>query len=244
MAILFLGGIFNKMFFGIPIYGWLMVGMVLLGMIIFALWFFFFWWKLKPYHGVFWAHLRKTGLSLVFDDNMHFDWITERSSKVIFAESFKAAQDAEEDHTEAPTATIGAVRADFVFDPDKWTYPNSYQHKIIEDIAEKWNLQNPTNQVRTLIKFTRYLQEGRFNADYANELQHLKTSYLVPWSRIKMMYKDRQESGMFGFIMSLAKTLEDIQNESLNKYALILLGFFGVIDLVIIAAWFITRKPA
>jgi hypothetical protein len=237
-AILFLGGIFNKMFFGVPIFVWIMVFMLLLGIIGFALWFFFFWWKLKPYHGIFWAHLRKTGVSAVFDENMHFDWITDRSAKVIFAETFAQAQDAEDDHTEAPTATLGSVRGDFVFDPDKWTYPNSFQHKIIEDIAEKHNIQNPNDQVRTLLKFARYMDEGRFN-EYADDLQHLKTSYIVPWSRIKMMYKDRDESGTFGFVMTLAKTIEDIQNESMNKYALLILGVFLVIDVVIIAAHYI-----
>lgn len=230
------------MFLGVPYYLWMMVMMVLMGLIIFALWFFFFWWKLKPYHGLLWSHLRKTGASWVFDENMHFDLITERCSKVIFAETFAQAQEAEEDKTEAPTATIGTVRADFVFDPDKWTYPNSYQHKIIEDVAEKWNLQNPDDQVRTLMKFSRYMNEGKFTGDYAEELKHLKSSYVVPWSRIKMMYKDRNESAVFGFIMTLAKTIEEIENESLNKYALLILGFFGVIDLIIIAAWFITRK--
>jgi hypothetical protein len=173
---------------------------------------------------------------------MHFDLITERSSKVIFSETFVQAQEAEDDKTEAPAATIGTVRADFVFDPDKWTFPNSYQHKIIEDVAEKWNVQNPGDQVRTLMKFSKYMNLGRFSGDYAEELKHLKLSYTVPWSRIKMMYKDRNESGYFGFIMSLAKTIEDIEKESLNKYALLILGFFGVIDIVIVAAWFITRK--
>lgn len=238
-AILFLGGIFNKMFLGIPIFVWIIVFLLLVGMIIFSVWFFFFWWKLKPYHGHFWAHFRKTGESFVFDDNMHFDLITDRSAKVIFAETFKQAQEAEEDRTEAPTATIGSVRADFVFDPDKWTYPNSYQHKIIEDIAEKWNDQNPTDQVRTLLKFSKYMNEGRFDASYAEELQHLKASYIVPWSRIKMMYKDRDEAGVFGFVMTLAKTLEEIQNESMNKYALLILGIFLVIDMLIVGAHYI-----
>ena len=240
MPVLFLGGLFNKTFFGVPYYLWIMVAMGLLGALIFSMWFWLFWWKLKPYHGVFWSHIKKLGASMVFDENMHFDLITERSSKVIFNETFAAAQEAEEDKTEAPTATIGSVRTDFVFDPDKWTYPNSYQHKIIEDIAEKWNAVNPLDQVRTLMKFSRYVQEGRFDASYSEELRHLKTGYLVPWSRIKMMYKDKEESGVFGFVMSLAQTISEIEDTgSLNKYALVLLAFFGVIDIVIIVAHYI-----
>ena len=237
--VLFLNGTFNKMLFGLPYYLWIMVAMVILGMLMFAVWFFLFWWKLKPYHGIFWAHIMKTGASLVFDENMHFDLITERSSKTIFNETFKQAQEAEEDRTEAPTASIGSVRCDFVFDPDKWTFPGSYQRKIIEDIAEKWNMTNPEDQVRTFLKFGKYLHTGRFDADYANELKNLKREYVVPWGRVMMMYRDREESQTFGFIMSLAQTIENIEQNSLNKYALVLLGFFFLIDVILIGAHYI-----
>jgi len=64
---LFLGGIFNKMVFGIPYYIWIVVAMLIIGIMAFGMWYFFFWWKLKPYHGIFWAHIRKMGASLVFD---------------------------------------------------------------------------------------------------------------------------------------------------------------------------------
>jgi hypothetical protein len=238
---LFLGGIFNKMVFGIPYYIWIVVAMLIIGIMAFGMWYFFFWWKLKPYHGIFWAHIRKMGASLVFDENMHFDLITERSSKVIFNETFKQAQEAEEDRTEAPTASIGSVRTDFVFDPDKWTYPGSYQRKIIEDIAESWNSLNPTDQVRTFLKFGRYMKEGKFDADYANHLKNIKREYIVPWARITMMYRDREESQTFGFIMSLAQTIEKIEQDNLNRYALVVLGFFFLIDVILIAAHYIGK---
>jgi hypothetical protein len=239
-GILFLGGIFNKMFLGIPYYLWIMVLMVILEIMIFVLWLFFQWFKLQPYHGLLWATIKKAGASFVFDENMHFDFITDRSSKVIFAETFEQAQDAERRKTEAPAATIGTVRSDFVFDPKKWTYPNSYQHKLVENIAEKHNMQNPDDQVRLLPTFMEYAIAGKFNGDvYADDMANLELYMTIPWSRIKMMYKDRNESGVFGFVMSLAATLEEIQNESMNKYSLLLLGVFLLIDVVIIAAHYI-----
>ena len=240
----FLGGILNHMFFGIPYFMWIILGMMIAGMLFGALWYFFFWFPLTPYHGVLRATIMKLGMSFVFDDNMVMDLITDRSSKVIFAETFKEAQEAENDNTKTPTATIGKVHTDFIFDPDKWTYPNSYQHKIIEDVAEKWNTIYPDDQVRTLYKFSRYLSEGRFDADYAEELRHLKRSYLVPWARIRMMYKDREESGYFGFIMSLANTIRDIEQGNYNQYALWILLMFGAMDVMYFVAWVISRKPA
>lgn len=237
-VVFFLGGIFNKMFLGVPYYLWLMVAMVLLAMIGGTLFYLFFWWPLTPYHGIFWAHIRKWGASSVFDENMHFDWITERSSKVIFNETFKEAQEAEEDKTEAPAATIGRVRVDFIFDPDKWTYPDSYQHKIIEDVAMKYNEIHPEDQIRTLMKFWKYWDSGKLDA-YAEDLKPLKKYYYVPWSRVQMMYRDREESGVFGFIMALSKTLEDIEDVGLNKYWWVVIGFFAVICLAIIAGHYI-----
>lgn len=237
--VLFFGGALNKMMYGVPYYLWAIVVIMIVGAMIISMWYFFFWWKLKPYHGVFWSHVFKIGASFVFDENMHFDLITERSAKVIFNETFKEAQEAEEDRTEAPTASIGSVRCDFIFDPDKWTYPSSYQHKIIEDIAERWNNVHPEDQVRTLLKFGKHMHDGKFDADYANELKNIKKEFVVPWSRIIMMYRDREESQTFGFIMALAQTIEKIESESLNKYALLVLGFFFLIDVILIAAHYI-----
>lgn len=237
---LFLGGLLNRTFLGVPYYLWVIVGLLMMAILIVGLWYFLFWFRLKPYHGVFWAHISKIGASFVFDDNMHFDLITERSAKVIFNESFKEAQEAEEDRTETPTASIGSVRGDFIFDPDKWTYPKSYQHKIIEDVADKRNEIHPDDQIRTLWKFYRYMSEGKLD-EYSDQLKPLKKVYMVPWARIKMMYRDREESGYFGFVMSLANVIKEVEKESLNKYALILLGFFGIIDIVIIVAHYIGK---
>ena len=235
---LFLGGIFNRMFLDIPYYLWIMVALAIVGMLLGTMFYFLFWFPLTPYHGIFWASIKKTGASAVFDENMHFDWITDRSSKVIFNETFKEAQEAEEDRTEAPAATIIKARTDFIFDPDKWTYPDSYQHKIIEDVAEKHNAVYPDDQVRTLMKFWRYWNNGKFDA-YAEDLKPLRKYHYVSWSRIQMMYREREESGSFGFIMALAKTIEDIEDVGINKYWWAVLGFFGLICIAIIAGHYI-----
>jgi hypothetical protein len=236
------GGIMNRTFFTIPLYLWLILALFLMIVLAGALWYFFVWWKLKPYHGVFWSTIKKTGASFVFDDNMAFDLITDRDSKVIFNETFKEAQAAENDNTKMPAATIGKVYVDFIFDPDKSTYPDSYTHKIIEIIAEKHNLANPEDQVRTLVKFWRYVNEGRFDGeDYAEEMEHLKRTYTVPWARIQMMYKDREESDSFGFVLTLAGIIKNIEQQTYNQYAIAPIILFGFIDVVIVAAWFITR---
>jgi hypothetical protein len=239
--IIYFNGLFNKEFFGLAVYHYMIVLLIVMGALAAALWYFFFWFRLKPYHGVFWAHLRKTGVSFPFDDNMHFDLITDRSAKVIFNETFKEAQEAEGNKIETRAATIGKVAADFIFDPDKWTYPNSPQHVIIENVAERHNLADPSDQVRTLPKFSLYLQEGKFNDETSvEELAGLKRVYLVPWSRIKMMYSMSEESDFFGFIMSLAAAIKERNESSLNKYWWVLVIMFGFIDLALIAKSFLT----
>jgi hypothetical protein len=252
-----MGGIANHTFFFVPYYIWVIVALFVMETIAVALWWFFFWWPLTPYHGVFWAtigfrikslwsvipwphYTGKTGISIVFDENMNMDFITDRSSKVIFAETFKSAQEAENENIQTPSATIGSVLADFVFDPYKWTYPNSPQHKIIEDIAEDWNLQNPTDQVRTLPKFMRYLKEGKFTHE---SVRLLKTSYLVSWSRIDMMFTDRDEGSTFGWVESLANKIVETANAVYNQFAIPILILFGCVDIMYFIAWIIMRRP-
>ncbi len=237
---LFLGGALNWSVFGIPYYLWIILFMIIIGLIIGACFWFFFWWKLTPYHGIFWAHIRKIGASFVFDENQHFDLITDRSAKVIFNETFAQAQDAEDDHTESQPATLGKVRCDFIFDPDKWTYPNSIQHRTIEDIADQWNENNPDDQIRTLSKFSKYLSDGVFDNGFADKIKVLKRHYIVPWWRIKAMYKPRKLDDVYGFTGSLATMIEETENPSYNAYAWIFLAFFAMIDLCIIAAHFFT----
>lgn len=241
----FLGGIFNYTAYGIPYFMWIIIALIITGIMIVFIWYFFYWVKLTPYHGILWAKLKKFGVSFVFDENMHFDLITDRSSKVIFAESFKQAQEAENDNTQTPTATIGTtIHADFIFDPDKWTFPNSFQHKVIEDIAERWNEVHPDDQLRTLIKFGRYLHEGRLDEHYSDDLKKLKREYIVPWARIRMMYKDREESGTFGFVMTLANIIKEAEKSSYNQYAILILILFAGVDIMYFVAWFVMRKPA
>jgi hypothetical protein len=85
------------------------------------------------------------------------------------------------------------------------------------------------------------MKEGKFDADYANQLKNIKREYTVPWARITMMYRDREESQTFGFIMSLAQTIEKIEQDNLNRYALVVLGFFFLIDIILIAAHYIGK---
>ena len=81
------------------------------------------------------------------------------------------------------------------------------------------NLANPTDQVRTLVKFARYLHEGRFDGDvYKEELSHLNRTYHVPWARIQMMYKNREESDSAGFVLTLANLIRDIEQETFNHF--------------------------
>lgn len=218
--ILYFGGLFNRNILGLAIYHYLIV-LMLIGIVgICAGFYFLFWYRLTPYHGVFWAHLRKTGISEVFDENMHFDLITDRSAKVIFNETFKQAQEAEDDKTNVRAATIGKVACDFIFDPDKWTYPGSSQHVIIEDVAERYNAGHPEDQVRTLIKFYRYWALGKFDEDAESVelLKGLKKYYEVPWSRILMMYATRTEDQWFGFMASLSERIKEVETQSLNGY--------------------------
>ena len=109
-GVLFFGGILNRMFLNIPYYDWIMVAMILLGMAIGFLFWFLMWWPNEPYQGYLWTAIGFkysplkgvipwaqykgiAGMSFVFNENMHFDFITDRDSKVIFNQTFKERLD-------------------------------------------------------------------------------------------------------------------------------------------------------
>jgi hypothetical protein len=58
------------------------------------------------------------------------------------------------------------------------------------------------------------------------------------------MYKDREESDSAGFVLTLADIIRDIEQETYNHYGIYILALFGVIDIAIIAAFFLFHKAA
>ena len=58
-----------------------------------------------------------------------------------------------------------------------------------------------------------------------------------------MMYKERQESGYLGFVMSLASLINASEEDKFNQYGIVLFMMFGGIDVMMFIAWMIMRKP-
>ena len=266
-GVLFFGGILNRMFLNIPYYDWIMVAMILLGMAIGFLFWFLMWWPNEPYQGYLWTAIGFkyspvkgvipwaqykgiAGMSFVFNENMHFDFITDRDSKVIFNQTFKEAQKDEGSNEEYPAATIGkVVSADFIFDPDKWTYPDSPQHGIIMDAVENYESIHEDDSIRTLPKFAQYLKNTYYPTDdnaprfKLEDVKGLKHEYIVPWARIRMLYRMRNEGETFGFVGSLAKLISDIEKQNYTNIALVVFGSCILIDILMAVAWFVSRKP-
>jgi hypothetical protein len=265
-GVLFLGGILNRMFLGIPFYDWIMIGMILLGMLIGAAFFFLMWMKNTHYNKYFWTRIgfryaplfgvipfveyKGIGsMSLVFDENMKFDLITDRDSKVIFNQTFRQAQEDEGSNEIYPAATIGEVQTDFIFDPDKWTYPESRQHGIIMDAVENYEAIHEDDSVRTLPKFAQYLHNTHYPTDdnaphfELDDVKGLKYEIIVPWSRIRMLYRMRNEGETFGFVGSLAKLISDIEKQNYTNIALVIFGSCILLDILMAVAWFVSKKP-
>jgi hypothetical protein len=241
---LFLGGIFNQVFLGIPYFAWVLLALVLIAIIVQFLWWFFYVLKMKPYFGLFWSTLYKTGASFIFNENMHFELITDRSAKVIFNESITEAQLAEKDSTMAPSAIIGTVHTDLIFDPDRWTFPGSPARNIIDATTLEWNAHNKDDEIHTLVKFGRYLIDDKFE-DAGIDVSGLKKWYTVPWARVDMMYPvKREESGWAGFLMQLASQIVDLQRESLNKYGWMIIILAGVVCFMLFLNHVLTYHPA
>ena len=123
------------------------------------------------------------------------------------------------------SATLGGIHTDLILDADRWSVPDSPQHKIVETTAEQWNDANPGDQIHAHPKFMRYLAEGKIKKP-----DGIKDFMVVPWSRIDSSFPIALESDETeGAVRQFAKELEEEDNQTLisKNVHFILLGGMG-----------------
>lgn len=225
---LLFGGALNNTFFGLQIYFWVILAMFLITCISYAVWYFFFWMPLKPLHGHFKAHTGGINSAFVFDEHLNFDLRSEKRAKLIFDMTVKEAKERQRDWYTAPSGLIGRVLTDLIFDGGRWARMDSSEREEIERVAQLWNESNPDDEVLTLIKFHKYLTEGRF--EKMGIPVNLKPTYTVSWLRIdKAIPQGRKQSSWDGYLRQLAKKINEGETTDYNMYAYIILGMTAMI---------------
>jgi hypothetical protein len=223
-------GLFNTLLLGIPIWIWVLLFMVIILLFSNAYWYFFFWSPLKPLHGLWYANWNKHDAAMVSDINLNLKLVSEKNAKLIFNETVKEAKEGEIDWKEITSGQIGIVGTDIIIDIGKWTNPDSEDRYIIEEVVDKWNLDNPNNQIHSFYKFMNYVDEGKIKVD-------IKTKEVVEWIRIESAFpKTRKTAAYAGYVRQLAEKMDKEEGSKFDNYAIyILIGSVAVSALLIIS---------
>jgi hypothetical protein len=232
------GGLFNLVLLGIPVWIWVLLFMVLILVFSNAYWFFMFWSPLKPLHGLWTASWNKLDAALLSDINLNLKLVSEKYSKVIFDETLTEAKNSEQDWKEITSGQIGIVGTDIIIDIGKWTNPNSEERYIIEETADKWNMEHPDDQIHSFYKFTNYVMEGKIKLD-------IKTTETIDWIRIESAFpKTRKTASYAGYIRQLAEKLDKEERAKFDNIAIYLIVGSVSVSILLILSKFILHKPA
>lgn len=231
-------GIFNTLYLGIPGWLWSTLILLILSIMTNAYWYFMFWSPLKPLHGLWKANWDKIDVALISDIHLNLRLVSERVSKVIFNESIKDAKSSELDWKEITSGQIGVIGTDIIVDIGKWTNTDSNDRYIIEEIADKWNIDNPDDQIHSFYKFIKYIEENKIKTD-------IKTHTMVEWIRIESAFpKMRKKAAYAGYIRQLAEKFDKEDKIKFDNMAVWLLGgSIGISALFIIGKFLISKPP-
>ena len=132
---------------------------------------------------------------------------------------------------ESPSVVVTGVPVDIVLDCDKWTFPNSPQHKAIEEAVSEWNDINPDDQVHSYSLFQKYMMQGKILCPPG-----VKRTFTVPWVRIQTAFPLNLEENIYGG--DRRQTAEDIftdETHAVNRFILpILIGGIGLAAMILI----------
>jgi hypothetical protein len=233
MSYLLFDGVFNKAAMGLPIYIWILLILLLFAVFSCVLWYVLFWMPLKPLHGLFEAYMKKQFVAFVFDYNLKFILKSERNAKLLYDESIGAAKKAQPDWDDAPSGRIGKVQTDLIFDGDRWTEIGSPARKEIDACVQVWNeaqeykTEREKDEIHTLIKFARYLHEGKVACNIRKEI-------IVPWIRIKSSLVTKSRGQWAGYIRQLANDMQAVDKSDYTMFGVYILVFCGFICIALI----------
>lgn len=232
-------GALNVTLLGLPAYIWIMLAMFIMAAASEAIWQFFFWLPLKPVQGHFTAHIRKINSAFVFNENLIFNMVSEKSAKLIFEMTIKEAKELQKDWDFAPSGLIGRVLSDLVFDGGGWTNLKSPVRVDIENVAAMYNEMNPDDQVMTLGKFHRHLKAGKFNG--IKGVENIKATIKVNWTRIDMAIPQDHDPHLWdGWLGQFSHKKNEETNAPNWTIAYAIIGLTAIINILMLLKWILS----
>jgi uncharacterized membrane protein len=226
----FLGGLFNTPILGFPLYIFFFPISIILFILAYIFWVKMKWGMMTPFHGLWIA--MNAGDEVVFKTDLHLNFVlkSEYGARVIFDRdrynaiavdntwrnrirklirpgdpAVSIAKILQGDWDTAPIVNIGSVPASILLDANGWTKDDSKEHALIANECDLWNDMNESDQVHSLQKAWRYMNEGKIPVPKGVNLY-----VSIPWIRVDNAYpKSRNAASWGGFIRQIA---ENIQN--------------------------------
>ena len=123
----------------------------------------------------------------------------------------------------ASSVTVGGIHTDMILDADRWTVPESPQHRIVEETADKWNDANKNDEVHSYSKFQRYLLEGKIPCP-----KGIRPTITVPWIRIDSAFPlELEDNEMAGARRQKAEEDAEVEKNVVAKFYIpLLVGSF------------------
>lgn len=129
-----------------------------------------------------------------------------------------------------PVVVCGGIPVEIVYDTNSWCKKKSAEHIAIKKFARAWNLDNPNNQIHTYAKLQRLYNEG-----VIPEIQGVKFSFLVDWTRIDAGFPYFPQGDYDGKLRQMAKQKEAKKDAVAGNYLLYIIGASVVVFVLGIA---------
>lgn len=143
------------------------------------------------------------------------------------------AKELEQDIIEAPVVHANGIPIDMILDLDRWTHRNSQQRKELIRLVNVWNDANPEDQIHTYFKAYRYISEGKLVPNPGM----LKDKIIIPWARIKALFVEEENEAIYaGYERQLAEDMVTQEANDYKKYFWGILGFFALVDILMLVA--------
>lgn len=249
----FFAGVFNyPILFGIQVYFWLFIAWILFIVGAEIFWRFTFWDPITPFHGLFRAFTDGSKAALVGDMNLDWALLSEAGATIIFPPEyyswaytqlgwwikfrawlykpdFSASIAAKlEGKRDDPTMiTIGKIATYLIIDAEWWTDKQSEQRQAIIKATDKWNHDNPNDQIHRFSTFIKYIKDGRIGTNGPLvKPDEVVLERVVPWARITAAFPIiRSDAAWAGFIRQIAEEMWGASNVDMNRWAVYILIF-------------------
>ncbi len=235
----FFGGMFNTAFWGTPLYVFFIPVALLMYFVAWAYWAHLRWDMMAPFHGLYVAMTSRSdvifktdsdlnfilksesGACLVFEKDRYnalvehkYKWLTSISKKLRpVDQSTDFAKFLQGSWETKKVVNIGSIAASILLDANGWTKDVSPERVAIAKECDIHNEMNPNDQIHSLAKAWRYMDDGKIITP-----PNVKLYINVPWVRIDNAYSSSRNSAAWGgFLRQLAETLSrDAGNKGMS----------------------------